>query len=127
MTVNEAVCGVWIMGITELLIMTSTIGQQTGNSLSAWHLIINAGPMVKFVILVLVIFSVIGWAIIGFKFWQLTKANKESKLSLNHFGRARAWTRLQSRQNAFRQRRFLMFSGPDWLNWIRSEKAVKRR
>ena len=72
------------MGITELLIMTSTIGQQAEH-LSTWQLIANAGPMVKFVMFVLVVFSIVSWAIIGFKIWQLTKAKNESKLFLKSF------------------------------------------
>jgi biopolymer transport protein TolQ len=73
------------MGTTELLLMASTIGQQAGDHLSTWQLIANAGLMVKFVIFVLVLFSVISWAIIGFKFWQLGKSKKESKMFLKSF------------------------------------------
>lgn len=38
----------------------------------------SAGPMVKFVILVLVFFSVMSWAIIGYKLLVLRKIEKES-------------------------------------------------
>lgn len=43
-----------------------------------WDMVWNAGPMVKFVILVLVLFSVVSWAIIGYKVLVLRKIEKES-------------------------------------------------
>ncbi len=55
------------------------------DSMSVWTLVWNAGPMVKFVMFVLAMFSVFGWGIIGFKFWQLRQAHNESKLFLKAF------------------------------------------
>ena len=41
-------------------------------------LILKAGPVVKFVLLILLFFSVVSWAIIVFKFRLLSKVEKES-------------------------------------------------
>lgn len=43
-----------------------------------WDMVWSAGPMVKFVIFVLVLFSVVSWAIIGYKVMVLRKIEKES-------------------------------------------------
>ena len=74
---------------------------QGAPQLSAWNLIIQAGPMVKFVLFVLALFSIFGWAIIGFKFFQLRKAQGESKLFLKSF-----WAGESLEQVAMSTRRF---------------------
>lgn len=48
------------------------------NSLSLWGMILSAGLMVKFVLLVLLIFSVASWAIILYKLKFLGKVEKET-------------------------------------------------
>lgn len=62
-----------------------------------FHLIFNAGPMVRFVLLVLFVFSVASWTIIFFKYRQLRKARKESELFTEYFWRtgdlAKAFTK----------------------------------
>jgi len=65
-------------------IFLMVFGQARGD-LSAWRLIIGSGPMVKFVLLILILFSVLAWAIIGFKFFQLRRAQGESRLFLKSF------------------------------------------
>ncbi len=52
---------------------------------SAWQLAWNAGLMVKFVLLVLVLLSVVCWGTIIFKFIQLHLAKKESRLFVKAF------------------------------------------
>jgi len=71
------------------------------DKLSVWSLILQAGLMVKFVILLLAAFSVVCWAIIGFKIWQLRLARKESKLFLQSF-----WAGESLEQVAVSTRRF---------------------
>ncbi len=47
-------------------------------NLNVWSLVFNAGPMVKFVLLILVIGSIASWAIIFYKARALTRIAKES-------------------------------------------------
>jgi biopolymer transport protein TolQ len=71
---------------TLLIVVFSLIDQAKGiEPVSAWRLVLQAGLMVKFVILVLALFSVFAWAIIGYKLWQLRKAKNESRLFLKSF------------------------------------------
>lgn len=52
---------------------------------SALGLIWNSGPVVKFVLLVLVFFSVVSWAIILQKYFLLSRAQRESEKFLRSF------------------------------------------
>ncbi len=56
-----------------------------GPRLSVWAMILQAGPIVKFVLLILFLFSVISWAIIFTKLMTIRKAEKESQLFLRMF------------------------------------------
>jgi len=70
-------------GLLMLMALVSQAG--AAEELSAWNLVLGAGPVVKFVIFILVVFSIVSWAIIGVKLWQIWKAKKESRLFLNAF------------------------------------------
>ncbi|PLX84044.1 MAG: Tol-Pal system subunit TolQ [Desulfuromonas sp.] len=48
-------------------------------------LVLNAGPVVKLVLLILVYFSVVSWAIIFFKFRVIHRATKDSERFLDFF------------------------------------------
>lgn len=50
-----------------------------------WELILGAGLMVKFVMLILVVFSVISWAIIFFKYRQVKSARRYNEKFLEIF------------------------------------------
>lgn len=71
-----------------------------GGSLSVWKLIQDAGPMVKFVLLVLAFFSVFSWAIILWKFFQLKKARRASENFSERFWSAESME--QAYQEAYR-------------------------
>jgi len=53
------------------------------------HMVTNAGPMVKFVLLLLLFFSVTSWGIIIIKFLYVRKAYKESLAFVDHFWKSR--------------------------------------
>ena len=57
--------------------------------LSIISMFLNAGLVVKFVMLLLLTFSVVCWAIIVFKTFQLKRALAQSKRFLDHFWEAR--------------------------------------
>jgi len=65
------------------LILASAAGQ--AGPASAFELALQAGPMVKFVMLVLIVMSVVCWAVIGLKFFQIRRAGRESRLFLKAF------------------------------------------
>jgi biopolymer transport protein TolQ len=54
-------------------------------------LILKAGPVVKFVLLLLLFFSVVSWAIIFYKFRLLSKVEKESEEFMRAFTKNRQW------------------------------------
>ena len=54
-------------------------------------LIFKAGPVVKFVLLVLLFFSVVSWAIIFFKMRLLSKVEKESDQFQRAFIKGKQW------------------------------------
>lgn len=62
--------------------LSSLLGDERGNILD---LVLNAGPVVKIVLLILLTFSIISWAIIFYKFRLIGKARKESEIFLRLF------------------------------------------
>jgi biopolymer transport protein TolQ len=56
-----------------------------GPRLSIWAMILQAGPIVKFVLLILFLFSVISWAIIFTKLVTIRKIEKETRAFLRMF------------------------------------------
>lgn len=50
----------------------------TGVETGLWGIVLGAGLMVKFVLLVLIVFSIVSWAIIAYKLLLLRKIEKES-------------------------------------------------
>ena len=53
------------------------------------HMISNAGPMVQFVMLLLLFFSIMSWAIILIKYRYIRKAFKESAYFTEFFWKSR--------------------------------------
>jgi biopolymer transport protein TolQ len=58
------------------------------------HMILNAGLMVKFVMLVLFLFSVVSWAIIFMKWRQYRRARDDSELFMERFWEGTEFSRL---------------------------------
>lgn len=61
-----------------LLQIPAAFAQNGDTKESVFNMIITSGPVVKFTLLVLVIFSITSWAIIFFKYIQLKKAKRTS-------------------------------------------------
>ena len=57
-------------------------------------LIFTAGPVVKFVLLILLSFSIFSWAIIFYKFRLLSKVEKESEEFYSSFIKSKEWDSL---------------------------------
>jgi len=71
------------MTIHPLILPTGALGTGFGNDVL--HMVVGAGLMVKFVMLILLLFSVVSWAIIFFKWRLYRKARCESDLFLERF------------------------------------------
>ena len=74
------------------------------NSNDIVQMILNAGPMVRLVLLLLLFFSITSWAIIFYKYRFIRKARKESAYFLDLF-----WNR-QSLSKAFSASKQLQYS-----------------
>ncbi|MBC2713904.1 MAG: protein TolQ [Desulfobacteraceae bacterium] len=61
------------------------------------HMILNAGLMVQFVMLLLFLFSVASWAIILIKYFQIRKAYKESAFFVEYFWKSKDFSDAFSR------------------------------
>jgi biopolymer transport protein TolQ len=59
------------------------------SDLSTWSLIANAGPVVKAVMVLLAIMSAMCWYIIGYKYFYIRRAIKESEMFFESFWRSR--------------------------------------
>jgi biopolymer transport protein TolQ len=64
-------------------------------------LILKAGPVVKFVLLLLLFFSVVSWAIIIYKFRLLSKVEKESDEFQRAFLKSKHWDSLYQSTKKF--------------------------
>ena len=79
---------------------------QAGLSRSAspadiWGMIVNAGPVVQLVMMVLLIFSIISWSIIGVKALQLSKARRHSYFFLDLFWKSRSLASVYNESASF--------------------------
>ncbi len=68
--------------MNNILNMVPQTSIKASNSFS---LILSASPVVKFVLLVLMFFSVVSWAVIIFKLFEYKKAKKNSAKFINYF------------------------------------------
>ena len=73
--------------------MVTEVGISGGLSADVLELILHAGAVVKLVLFVLFFFSVLSWAIIIVKFRVFRKAEKESKVFLDHFWESRNFSK----------------------------------
>jgi len=92
------------------------------------QMIIHAGPMVKFVLLILLFFSVASWAIIFSKYRLLGKAKTETEDFLEFFWEERDLKMIYriSRDLTFSPVACLFSSGYDEFNKIRKIRTSKR-
>lgn len=70
---------------TESVVAEKTVAQN-----GIWHLLVNADPVVKLALLILVFFSVVSWAIIFYKYRQVKKAQSDSQNFWNVFSQSKS-------------------------------------
>jgi len=73
--------------------MVTEVGISGGLSADVLELALHAGAVVKLVLIVLLFFSVLSWAIIIIKFRVFRKAEKESKAFQDHFWSSRNFSK----------------------------------
>jgi biopolymer transport protein TolQ len=64
-------------------------------------LFLGAGIIVKLVLILLIFFSVVSWAIIGFKFFQVQRANSESDRFMDFFWKSKRFDTIASQVDRF--------------------------
>ncbi|HBG47195.1 MAG TPA: protein TolQ [Deltaproteobacteria bacterium] len=67
-----------------------------------WEMVLSAGPMVKFVLLVLLFFSVFSWAIIAYKMLLLRKIEKETASFYDLFWEKRQFAHLSAASKGYK-------------------------
>jgi biopolymer transport protein TolQ len=72
------------------------------NGLRLWEMVWGAGPMVKFVLLILFLFSVFSWAIIIYKAVLLRKVEKETAKFTDLFWDKRQFAQIHAAAKGFR-------------------------
>ena len=64
-------------------------------------MMLGAGIIVKLVLIMLVFFSVVSWAIILFKFFQVHRANSESERFMDFFWKSKRFDAIASQVDRF--------------------------
>jgi len=64
-------------------------------------LFLGAGLVVKLVLILLILFSVVSWGIIGFKFFQVQRANSESERFMDFFWKSKRFDTIASQVDRF--------------------------
>ncbi len=67
------------------MLIFSMLVAESPEPAGVWRLVWGAGPMVKFVLLLLLFFSIFSWAVIGWKFFQIHRAARESSRFIEVF------------------------------------------
>jgi len=81
----------------ETVLDIPAISSNTG----LWEMVWGAGPMVKFVLLALLVFSVFSWAIIAYKVLLLKKVEKETAAFYDMFWEKRQFALVQAASKAY--------------------------
>lgn len=86
--------------MNQPLISTILIAGSASNA-DLWTMVLNAGLMVKFVMLLLLCFSVLSWAIIIYKSFQIRRARRESYYFLESFWKNRSLSNVYTESKNF--------------------------
>ena len=65
--------------------MPFTVVSSAPPSLDVWSLVMQSGPMAKFILLTLGIFSIASWGVAAERFRRFSRAEKESRKFLSRF------------------------------------------
>ena len=79
-----------------------TVDLGGGSQLGVFDLVKNAGPVVKLVLLILLLFSVVSWGIIFFKFFLIRRANKTTQKFLYKFWKSQKFSHVFADTESFK-------------------------
>jgi len=84
------------LGMTALALQDQGLSTDAVPSINIFSLLMNAGPVVKAVLIVLVCFSAAAWGIILYKRRQFSRSKKQTKAFLEVFRRSTRFAEVQS-------------------------------
>jgi biopolymer transport protein TolQ len=93
---------------TVVIVTLETIGQtepaapNAVTDISLWETVTHSGPISFAALLVLVVFSVLSWAIIVHKWWFLRRASRESERFLNAFWEAKRLDQMYQQSDVYK-------------------------
>ena len=90
-----------------------------GSSTSLLSMVLNSGPVVAFVLLVLVACSVGCWAVVFFKFIVLRKATKESTIFINTFWESNTFQQVEQATKELSQSPLAVIFRAGYGEWSR--------
>ncbi|MBI4041801.1 MAG: protein TolQ [Deltaproteobacteria bacterium] len=74
-----------------------------GTRYNAWHLVMSAGPMVKFVMFLLILASIVCWAIMIAKYYAFRDVRRSTNEFLDRFYSGSSWEELHKRLPDYEQ------------------------
>ncbi len=93
------------------------------NQAGLWDMIWGAGPMVKFVLLILLFFSVLSWAIIAYKMFLLKKIEKETAAFYELFWAKRQFSAIHTVSKGFKSTPLVNLFNPVYAELTSTIKA----
>jgi biopolymer transport protein TolQ len=97
--------------MTNLLLAQVETMDTTHSTKSVFSLLGDADPLVKFTLFVLITFSILSWAIIFFKFFQLKKIQRNCQKFWRTFGQSQSLTELSKSKIPHQGSLFDIFNG----------------
>ncbi len=115
----------------------SIVPQTSISSNDSFSIILSASPVVKFVLLVLMFFSVISWAVIIFKLFEYKKAKKNSAKFINYFRKTKNFSDINKFSQSLKNntlakifkhgyRELSLQMGPDYSSGNKDTDSVHR-
>jgi len=102
----------------------STVDLQGGFRGEVWELIIHAGVVVKIVLCLLLLFSIVSWAVIFFKFWVIRLAKKENAAFLRMFWDGREISKTYSEARRLRHSPIAEIFRSGYKEWEKCSQVV---
>lgn len=105
------------------VVLAQIEAERSINHNGIWSLILDADPVVKIVLIVLVACSIVSWAIIFYKYQQVKKAQAESQTFWNTFSQTKSLKDLAEGQSRSGPLSAIFLSSVDQI--LRLKKGVK--
>jgi len=96
------------------------------NQMRLWDMVVNAGPMVKFILLLLLGFSVLSWAIIIYKLLLLRKVEQESAAFSTLFWGSRQFSQIFAASKNYKKSPLAALFSAVYAEFANSAKTTQR-